>query len=110
MKQITIQRFGLNHVEYVHQDVGHTILIRAITLINLDIVTAIKVFTVEIIEIQVKFIIHLIESSSNMIVCFPTTEQSVASGSGYGDSKDSIHSHSDHRENELGKFLLHKVD
>lgn len=53
---------------------------------------------------------HLIDSSSNMIVCFPTTEQSVASGSGYGDSKDSIHSHSDHRENELGKFFLHKVD
>lgn len=32
------------------------------------------------------------------------TEHSVASGS-HADSKDSIHSHSDHREVELGKCI-----
>lgn len=63
-----------------------------------------KVRTVESTEIQVRLNMYqslLVHRFADKLYIVPCAEQSGANGS-YADSKDSVHSHSDHTEVELG--------
>ena len=57
------------------------------------------------VEIQCVIKIYLVRYCCNKLFIIHCAEQSGTSGTtSHGDSKDSIHSHSDHREAELGEY------